>query len=127
MKTIIGYTDQITECECCGKVDLKGTFCLEIDGVELYYGSVCAFKSHGVTVDEQKKAKSDFKRQQKEMALYELHVLPLKKEMEEKLKSGFTTDYDNLTELAKKIYHQMQAEYNRAIEYRLKKYKIQQA
>lgn len=49
---IIGYTDSITECECCGKTNLKGTYCLEIDGEEFYYGSVCAFKNHGVTLDE---------------------------------------------------------------------------
>lgn len=36
----------ITECECCGKTNLKGTFCLEIDGVEHYYGSTCTFKKH---------------------------------------------------------------------------------
>jgi ribosome-binding protein aMBF1 (putative translation factor) len=65
MRTIIGYTDSITECECCGKTDLKGTYCLDIDGVELYYGSTCAFKSHGVTVEEQKKAKTKFTKEVK--------------------------------------------------------------
>ena len=43
MKTIIGYTDSINECDCCGKTELKGTYCIDLDGVELYYGSVCAF------------------------------------------------------------------------------------
>ncbi len=65
MKAIIGYTDSITECECCGKVDLKGTYCIELDGVELYYGSVCAFKVHGLTDDEQKEAKKQFKKETK--------------------------------------------------------------
>jgi hypothetical protein len=61
MKKIIGFTDQITECECCGKTNLKGTYCLEIDGTELYYGSSCAFKTHGITEDEQRAELSKFK------------------------------------------------------------------
>lgn len=62
MKRIIGYTDSVQECECCGKTELKGTYCLEIDGVELYYGSVCAFKVHGVSDDEKKEAVTKFKK-----------------------------------------------------------------
>lgn len=61
MKKIIGFTDQITECECCGKTNLKGTYCLEIDGSELYYGSSCAFKTHGITQEEQRAELSKFK------------------------------------------------------------------
>lgn len=65
MKKIIGYTDSITECECCGKTELKGTFCVEIDGIELYYGSTCAFKEHGVTDEEQKAAVAKLKAEKK--------------------------------------------------------------
>lgn len=46
-KKIIGFTDSVNECDCCGKSGLKGTFCVEINGKELYYGSTCAFKKHG--------------------------------------------------------------------------------
>jgi hypothetical protein len=60
MKIIIGFTDSVNECDCCGKTELKGTYCIELDGVELYYGSVCAFKSHGLTIDEQKEMKKSF-------------------------------------------------------------------
>ncbi len=60
MKAIIGYTDSVTECECCGKQELKGTYCIDLDGTELYYGSTCAFKVHGVTEDEQKELKKAF-------------------------------------------------------------------
>ena len=72
MKRIIGYTDSITECECCGKTELKGTFCLEIDGVELYYGSVCAFKSHGVSNDDKKTAVKEFKAKVKKQSIISL-------------------------------------------------------
>ena len=71
MKKIIGFTDQITECECCGKTELKGTYCIELDGVELYYGSTCAFKEHGLTQDEQKTLKSKFKARLKTEAQFQ--------------------------------------------------------
>jgi len=60
MKKIIGYTDSINECDCCGKIDLKGTYCVEIDGEQLNYGSVCAFKVQGITYDDQKEIKKTF-------------------------------------------------------------------
>jgi len=44
---IIGFTDSVNECECCGKTGLKGTFCVTIEGEERYYGSTCAHKKHG--------------------------------------------------------------------------------
>ena len=46
-KKVIGFTDSVNECDCCGKSGLKGTFCVSIDGQEFYYGSTCAFKKHG--------------------------------------------------------------------------------
>jgi len=46
-KKIIAFTDNVTDCDCCGKSNLKGTFCVEINGNEFYYGSTCAFKKHG--------------------------------------------------------------------------------
>lgn len=124
MKTIIGYTDSINECDCCGKTNLKGTYCIDLDGVELYYGSVCAFKSHGLTVEEQKELKAIFNKEQKNKRLYELHIVPLKNELSQKLENTFTTNYDNLTNLAKKIHRQIEDEYTRIIDLKAKKYKI---
>ncbi len=124
MKRIIGYTDSVNECDCCGKTELKGTYCVEIDGVELYYGSVCAFKNHGITLDEQKEAKDKFTKAQKNKKLYDLHIAPLKAQLQERLTAGFTTDYDNLTDLAKRLYNNIESEYNRVIEVKAKKYKI---
>ena len=54
------FTDSVTECDCCGKTDLKGTFCVELDGEELYFGSVCAMKNHGVDENVLKIAKRKF-------------------------------------------------------------------
>ncbi len=124
VKKIIGYTDSVQECECCGKTELKGTYCLEIDGVELYYGSTCAFKVHGVSNDEKKEAVNAFKKAAKNKSLYDQHIAPLKKELSEKLKNGFTTDYENLTGIAKKVYHQMEHNHELFIQSVAKKYKI---
>ena len=43
---IIGFTDSQTTCECCGKSELKGTYCIEINDEEFYYGSSCAKKTY---------------------------------------------------------------------------------
>ena len=89
MKRIIGYTDSITECECCGKIELKGTFCIEIDSVELYYGSVCAFKEHGMDKEEQKKALQQFKANKKhDEIISELYELGLEYKQEVLMKWG---------------------------------------
>ena len=52
---IIGFTDKVNECDCCGKTELKGTYCISIDGNEFYYGSTCASNTINVSSDEIKK------------------------------------------------------------------------
>ncbi len=124
MINIIGYTDSVNKCDCCGKTELKGTYCVEVEGVELYYGSVCAFKNHGITKEEQKEAKAKFTKEQKNKKLYDLHIVPLKLKLAEKIEETFTTNYENLTGLTKKCYDQLVESYQGAIEFRAKKYKI---
>lgn len=121
MKTIIGYTDSITECECCGKTDLKGTYCLDIDGVEVYYGSVCALKKHGVSIEDQKIAKKTFSKIVKNKTLIAKYITPLKNELAAHLERMGSTDLTSRFpgSAANYIY-----EYNRVIELRCKKYNI---
>jgi hypothetical protein len=40
----LGFTEEVTACDCCGKVDLKGTYAIEniITGDIMYFGCVCA-------------------------------------------------------------------------------------
>lgn len=58
----LGTTDEITECEHCGRVDLKGTVILGVldaDGnVEsrTYFGAVCGAKAAGWTTKDVRKA-----------------------------------------------------------------------
>lgn len=125
MKRIIGYTDSVNECECCGKKELKGTYCLEIDGEELYYGSVCAFKNHGLSIEDQKELKKTFTKEQKDKALYELHIAPLKVQLAEKIDSTFTiTDREQLPSFAQKIYDSIVLGYDNVMQAKAKKYKI---
>jgi len=119
MKTIIGYTDSINECDCCGKVDLKGTFCIELDGEELYYGSVCAFKDQGLSIDDQKQLKAKFTKAQKNAALIEKHIAPLGVWMDEELAKCDQNDNGKFSMKTRII-----SEYNRVSELRAKKYKI---
>jgi hypothetical protein len=59
---VLGTTDEVTECEHCGRVELKGTIVLGIldeDGnVEdrTYFGAVCGAKAAGWTTKDLRKA-----------------------------------------------------------------------
>jgi hypothetical protein len=49
MPKILGWTDEVTNCDCCGKIDLSGTFGVELDdGSIVHYGSVCVKRNTGV-------------------------------------------------------------------------------
>jgi hypothetical protein len=56
MRKVLGFTDEVTTCELCGKNPLKGTFAFEDeDGQIKHYGSECINKQFGV---DDKKLKS---------------------------------------------------------------------
>jgi hypothetical protein len=40
----LGFTEEVTSCDCCGKIDLKGTYAIENmeTGDIMYFGCVCA-------------------------------------------------------------------------------------
>lgn len=62
--TLLGITDDVTDCDCCGKTDLKCTMALaehDADGNtvgEVYYGRDCGARAlgWGVTADRAEKA-----------------------------------------------------------------------
>lgn len=84
-KIILGYTDEVTSCDCCGKVDLKGTYAIDLNGDISYYGSVCAFKIQGVTFEEQKEVKKAYVKRMKAEEKF--------KELETEYNANFKTDY----------------------------------
>lgn len=45
---VLGFAEEITTCDCCGKRNLRGTFVIETDaGDLLHYGSVCVNRVYG--------------------------------------------------------------------------------
>lgn len=131
MTTIIGYTDSISECDCCGKKELKGTYCVDVDGVEFYFGSVCAFKNHGLTIEEQNQLRKNFTKELKNKMLYSKYIEPIKNALKVRLENSFTLPYERFDELpkmyadhAKKTYNDIIKSYESNMEYMAKKYKI---
>ncbi len=46
---LVGITDEITTCDCCGKTNLKKTFAvMDDDGNVNYYGSECYARLMGI-------------------------------------------------------------------------------
>lgn len=44
---ILGTTDAVNACDCCGKSNLKFTFEVDRDGETVHYGSTCVTKHTG--------------------------------------------------------------------------------
>lgn len=42
---IIGISEEVTTCECCGRSNLKRTVVLDLDGAVRYFGCDCAAKA----------------------------------------------------------------------------------
>lgn len=78
-----GTTDDVTDCELCGKVELKGTVVLvpldaegNEDGEVCYFGTSCAAKAAGWTVREVKagiKRAADEERERKQAKYAAVH------------------------------------------------------
>lgn len=69
---VLGTTDEVTTCDCCGREDLKGTIVLkymteEDAGKVVYFGSTCGARAAGWTTKElhakAKDAQREFERQ----------------------------------------------------------------
>jgi hypothetical protein len=44
---VLGTTEEVTTCDCCGRQGLKKTVALETDGGISYYGETCAAQATG--------------------------------------------------------------------------------
>jgi hypothetical protein len=58
---ILGFTESVNECGCCGKTELKGTYAVEINDTILHYGSTCVKRNLGLKKDSE--VKSEVKKQ----------------------------------------------------------------
>lgn len=125
MITVLGFSEDFTVCDRCGKTELKGTWAIENENGDLYrLGSSCIHKRFEMDSEEAKQLISEFKKAEKFKALYNEHIAPLYTDMANRLNSTFTVEFSKLPEHAVKVWNQIEADYKRVIEYRIKKYKI---
>lgn len=125
MITVIGFSEDFTVCDRCGKSELKGTWAIENENGDLYrLGSSCIHKRFEMDSEEAKQLIDAFKKSEKFKVLYNTHIEPLYVSMVDRLNSTFTVEFSVLPDHAKKIWNQIEADYKRVIELRMKKYKI---
>lgn len=56
---IIGITDTVGTCDCCGRTDLKRTVILDRDGATVYFGTQCAARHLSIAaIDVKRQAMS---------------------------------------------------------------------
>ena len=59
--TILGFTEEFTSCDCCGRTELKGTYVIDdLQGNIYYYGSSCGLKA--ASLDNAKELKKEVKK-----------------------------------------------------------------
>jgi hypothetical protein len=125
MITILGFSEDFTVCDRCGKSELKGTWAIENENGDLFrLGSSCIHKRFEMDSQEAKALIAEYKKGQKFLALYSEHIAPVKEAFVTRINSTFTVSYSELPATAKKVYHQIEADFNRVIEFRVKKYKM---
>lgn len=85
---IIGTTDDVNTCDCCGRTNLKKTVILKDteSSEEVYFGTECAAKALNWTIKEVNKlAKAETERIQKEIR-YQIYIHPLMQKQNEEIK-----------------------------------------
>lgn len=87
MHKIMGWVEEITVCDCCGKSDLSGTFAVKTeDGSIIHYGSVCVKRNTGIK--NPKKAADDYLYERRIKAVQELRKADAWFDYEAKLARG---------------------------------------
>lgn len=76
--TVLGISDEVTACDCCGRSDLKKTVALSFNGAAaVYYGTTCAALALGrkpVEIKADARAADKARRQAEEWARYQDHA-----------------------------------------------------
>lgn len=87
----LGFTDEVTECGCCGRVDLKGTYAIEdlLTGEIMYLGCVCAAKRMNWSKKEFITRYKAEEKEQGEAAKAEFRATPEYKAVEADLKEAW--------------------------------------
>jgi len=73
--TVLGFTDENTCCDRCGKMNLKGTFVIEDADRTIFLGSDCVKKAYQMTDKEVTAKVSEATKGQRELAQTEFTLL----------------------------------------------------
>ena len=105
---ILGFTEERTTCDRCGRSELKGTYTIDVEGVELNLGSSCISKRFEMTEKEVRNfVSSEKKRLQSE---YQSKRNAIENEMNEALEGvDFWEDYDKFCEIEKPFKKRLEA------------------
>lgn len=77
MAKALGTDDSVTTCDCCGRVNLKFTVTMQLDGGEVvHYGTTCAARNTGKTQPVIAREIRDEKRRRIDAATSELIGAP---------------------------------------------------
>lgn len=125
MVTVLGFSEDFTVCDRCGKSELRGTWAIENENGDLFrLGSSCIHKKFEFSSDEAKTFIADFKKAEKFKSLYTEHIAPVYEQMVARLNSTFTVAFCELPEHGKKVWNQIESDYKKVIEFKMKKYKM---
>lgn len=105
MGKVLGFTEDYTACDCCGKTDLKGTYAVQDDTQGLiHYGTTCVKRNLGITAKEVTSQINDHKQELKSKArdmFITLGGADISERMSEM--EAFTPEHDALYEKVMKI------------------------
>lgn len=90
---VLGSTDEVNTCDCCGKSNLKATWAVEMidspEGGVLHYGSTCVTRNTGKTMKEVRSEAEATHRAKVEAARAEFHAHPAYIAHKAKMEEGY--------------------------------------
>lgn len=97
---ILGFTEEMTNCDRCGRSELKGTYTIDVEGIQMHLGSSCIAKRFEMTQKEVNNFISSEKR--RIVKEYQSERNAIQKEMEIALDGvDFWEDYERYCEIEK--------------------------
>lgn len=86
MIKILGIDDSVNSCDCCGRIGLKSTIIVEVDGEQFNFGQICATKHTGMSSSKIKSEISNILTEKIKVARQEYYSTKEYQSHQEKLK-----------------------------------------
>ena len=120
---VIGFTENYNTCDCCGRTNLKGTYCVDdLHGNFIHFGSTCVKKKSWYDPTKGIQSQIDENRKELEKKLIAIYNSRGGEEIENKIREIQRSDIDfnsdemkliwSLQDQAKEIKKQILAETN---------------